>query len=72
SNSWKIEALFEDAGIDLRRLVSTERLTKKMVMEEDWSFSKHEQENISSYLTRSSQQAKAMFDRIVGVEGPEL
>ena len=72
SNSWKIEALFEDAGIDLRRLVSIERLTKKMVMEEDWSFSKHEQENISSYLTRSSQQAKAMFDRIVGVEGPEL
>jgi len=43
-----------------------------MVMEEDWSFSKHERENISSYLTRSSQQAKAMFDRIVGVEGPEL
>jgi hypothetical protein len=39
-----------------------------MVLEEDWSFSEREQENIRSYLARSSQQAKAMFDRITGVE----
>ncbi len=72
SNSWKIEALFEDAGIDLRRLVAREALTKKLVLETDWSFSAREQQNIAAFLTRSQHQAKVMFDTIVGVEGPAL
>ena len=72
SNSWKIEALFEDAGIDPRRLVPRERLTQKLVLDSDWSLSTREKENIADYLWRSQQQAKTMFDRIAGVEGPPL
>lgn len=72
SNSWKIEALFEDAGIDPRRLITREALDQKQVLETDWSFSAQERGNIAAFLSRSQQEAKAMFDRIAGQEGPPL
>lgn len=72
SNSWKIEALFEDAGLDPRRLVSRDALSQKLVLETDWGFSQQERDNIDGFLKRSQQGAKEMFDRIAGQEGPPL
>lgn len=64
SNSWKIEALFEDAGLDPRRLVAQDRLTPDLVLGTDWSFSAGEEANIAAFLARSQAGAAAMFDAI--------
>jgi hypothetical protein len=72
SHSWKIEALFEDAGIDWRRLVGINDLNHKMITEEDWQFSDEEKLNISSFLSRSHAGAAAMFESIAGSRQPGM
>lgn len=64
SNSWKIEALFEDAGIDQRRLLKTSALTCSSITNTDWSFSDQERINIAKFLQNSRLGAAAMFDAI--------
>lgn len=64
SNSWKIEALFEDVGLNPRRIVPPEALSEDLVLGTDWSFSDEERANISAFLERSSAGATAMFDAI--------
>lgn len=64
SNSWKIEALFEDAGIDRRRLVTPDQLSRALILEQDWSFTPAERENIAAFLDRSQRGAAEMFDAI--------
>jgi hypothetical protein len=64
SNSWKIEALFEDAGIDKRRLVTPDALSRDLVLGQDWAFTIAEQANIAAFLDRSQRGAAAMFDAI--------
>lgn len=64
SNSWKIEALFEDAGLDRRRLVQPEQLTRDLLMKEDWEFSDAERKNVAAYLARSESGAREMFDAL--------
>ena len=66
SNSWKIEALFEDAGLDFRRVIDTSELKPDAIINEDWTFSDTERKNISSFLDRSSAGANRMFDAISG------
>ncbi|TGD62674.1 polysaccharide pyruvyl transferase family protein [Tabrizicola sp. WMC-M-20] len=66
SNSWKIEALFADVGLDPRRLVKTEDLTTRSVLETDWSFSDTEVQNINAFLDRNKACATAMYDAIAG------
>ena len=66
SNSWKIEALFDDVGLDKRRLVSVSDLSPHLVTQNNWGVSDVEQANIAAYLTRTQAQAADMFDRIVG------
>jgi hypothetical protein len=66
SNSWKIEAMFADAGINPRRLVAVDALLPSLVTQTDWSFSSEEKKNIADYMLRSQAQAEEMFDRIVG------
>jgi hypothetical protein len=65
SNSWKIEALFEDAGLDPRRLVARSAVTIDLVTKNDWSFSAAEKANIAAYLDRTQAQASDMFDAIM-------
>ena len=64
SNSWKIEALFEDVGLDPRRLVTQQQLTPGFVLDQDWSFSDAETANIAHFLQRSVEGAAHMFDAI--------
>ncbi|MCC5965020.1 MAG: polysaccharide pyruvyl transferase family protein [Natronohydrobacter sp.] len=64
SNSWKIEALFEDVGLDTRRLVPVDQLKPGLILDEDWSFSTEEIQNIEKFLNRTVVRASAMFDRL--------
>lgn len=66
SNSWKIEALFEDAGLDKRRLLKRRDLNVPNILENDWAFSATELKNISSFLERSQTSSEKMFDAITG------
>lgn len=66
SNSWKIEALFDDVGLDKRRLVAVSDLSPQLVTQNDWAFSAGEKDNIAAYLVRTQSQASDMFDRIMG------
>ena len=65
SNSWKVEALFEDAGLDPRRLVAMGDLSAGFVTNNDWSFSDVEKANIAAYLAKTRRQAADMFDLIM-------
>lgn len=64
SNSWKIEALFEDAGIDRRRLLAPEQLSAARILGQDWSFSPAERAAIAAFLARSQRGAAEMFDAL--------
>ena len=64
SNSWKIEALFKDVGLDPRRLVDINALNKELVIQQDWSWSEKERTNIAAFLSRNQESAQAMFDEI--------
>ncbi|WP_209425636.1 polysaccharide pyruvyl transferase family protein [Pararhodobacter sp. SW119] len=64
SNSWKIEALFEDARLDPRRLIAQESLTPERILNEDWSFSDTERANISAFIERTGKGAARMFDAL--------
>jgi hypothetical protein len=64
SNSWKIEALFADAGIDPRRMVPQTKLTPELVLGTDWSFSDTERTNIGRFLEMTRIAAAEMFDRL--------
>lgn len=66
SNSWKIEALFEDAGLDKRRIISQEELNENLVLNTDWSFSDVELKNIARFLYNTQKAANEMFDAIAG------
>jgi len=66
SNSWKIEALFDDVGLNPRRLIALADLSPQMVADHDWSFDDKETANIAAYLQRTQSQAADMFDKIVG------
>lgn len=64
SNSWKIEALFADAGLDPRRMVPQDKLTEELVFGTDWSFSDTERANIARFLQATVTSAAEMFDRL--------
>ena len=70
SNSWKIEALFADVGLDSRRLVSPAQLTTDFVTQTDWQFSVAEREGIANFLAWNQQRANEVFDKIVGTSRP--
>lgn len=67
SNSWKIESMFSDAGIDRRRLITPDALTPSFLLDADWSFSREERENIAAYLADTQMRAGGMFDAIASV-----
>lgn len=64
SNSWKIEALFADAGIDPRRMVPQDRLTPDLVLGTDWSFSDTERAKVARFLEMTRTAAAEMFDKL--------
>lgn len=67
SNSWKIEALISDIGLDPARLRSLDNLTQEALSDRDWNYSDQERAAITASLTRWRQDGKEMFDRIAAL-----
>lgn len=68
SNSWKIESLLRDAGLDPARIVSVGDLNTALVTRRPWDFSETELRNIAAFLDRGRQKADNLFDRICKVD----
>ncbi|MFT5629392.1 MAG: hypothetical protein ACI9HB_000553 [Gammaproteobacteria bacterium] len=64
SNSWKIEALLDDIGLNPERVVPQESLTDCDLSPENWAFSAQESINIETQLNRWQQDFKTLFDDI--------
>ena len=65
SNSWKLEALLADCGLDADRLVAPGALAAA-VGQRDWDFSAAERANIARYVAMSVTASDAAFDVIAG------
>ena len=50
SNSWKINALINDVGLNPQRIISRRSLSEKLILQ-DWSFSMEKSDNINRFLT---------------------
>lgn len=64
SNSWKIERLISDAGLNPERIISVSDLSRTFVTSRSWEFSPEEKENITAFLGKARQDAQTMFDHI--------
>ena len=64
SNSWKIEALIEDVGLDRDRLKARGEFGPKDLERRDWKFSDRELENIDEFLARSHIGIPQLFDEV--------
>lgn len=62
SNSHKIEALLQDAGLEARRVVELSRLAR--INAAEWAYSDAESTAISAFLTRAEQGSGVVFDTI--------
>lgn len=67
SNSWKIEALINDIGLDPARLRSLGTLTQATLSERDWDYSGEEKAAISASLLRWRDEGKTLFDRVAAL-----
>lgn len=50
SNSWKIDALIDDVGLNRDRLVAPEALSPELILRNDWSYSARERSAIERFL----------------------
>lgn len=64
SNAWKIEALFEDMGIDKRRLVSLDQIEQLLPDPTALDFKPDEMQRIEQAMANGTQAAATMFDEI--------
>lgn len=64
SNSWKIEALISDIGLDPSRLRSLNNLTQEALSDRDWDYSVKEKAAIAASLSRWREEGRRMFDQI--------
>ena len=62
SNSWKIEALLDDVGLEANRVVDIDGLED--AMSRDWRFSPQEEHAMSETLAKASALATEMFETI--------
>jgi hypothetical protein len=63
SNSFKIEALLEDAGLQSTR-VSTDICDVLESAPDDWQFTPAERANLSAFLRDGRRSIDALFDRL--------
>ena len=61
SNSWKIESLIEDIGLDRRRIMSS---TAAAVEQGTLPYSQEESDNIKAWLDLSRERTESLFDTI--------
>jgi hypothetical protein len=67
SNSWKIEALIRDIGLDPARLYSLRELTQATISERDWAYSEVESAAIAETLARWRKTGSMLFDEIAAL-----
>lgn len=67
SNSWKIEALVKDIGLDPARLRGLSALTQETLPERNWDYSSAERAAIAASLSRWRDTGAALFDRIASL-----
>ena len=60
SNSWKINALINDVGLNPQRIISKRSLSEKLILQ-DWSFSMEESDNINRFLTSTQNYWTQLF-----------
>ena len=70
SNSWKIEALITDIGLNPSRMIPLEQIKSKAFIQDDWSFSRAELEAIDISLARWRSNGEQLFDQIAGLVTP--
>ena len=63
SNSWKIEALVSDFGLDPERVIPIAAVPER-IRRRDWSFSEVEKANIRNALANAKTDAEILFDEI--------
>jgi hypothetical protein len=64
SNAWKVEALFEDMGIDKRRLVPFDRIDQLISVPADLGFQPEEMLRIEHAMAAGTRAAGETFDQI--------
>lgn len=67
SNSWKIEALIHDIGLNPARLHPLDNLTQATLTERDWDYSDQERAAISESLARWRTEGNRLFDQIAAL-----
>ena len=67
SNSWKIEALIKDIGLDSARICSLRELTQQTISERDWDYSDLERAAIAETLARWRKTGSMLFDDIAAL-----
>jgi hypothetical protein len=67
SNSWKIQALIQDIGLDPARLRSLDSLTQECLSAQDWTYTEAEREAIEASLSEWREKGTALFDRIAAL-----
>ncbi|MEO5325270.1 polysaccharide pyruvyl transferase family protein [Mesorhizobium sp. CC13] len=67
SNSWKIEALFADVGLDLRRIVNPAEIGDLISRPETLKFDAEEEVNLTRALKLAVDNSACMFDEIVSL-----
>jgi hypothetical protein len=67
SNSWKIEALIADIGIDPARVRPLADLGQATLAERDWSYSSEEKAAIAASLQRWRLEGRNLFDQIAAL-----
>lgn len=64
SNSWKIEALIEDIGLNPDRVVPVEKLNRLDTSSSTWAYTKDEINNIDRFLKNLEVECNRLFDDI--------
>ena len=64
SNSWKIEALLSEAGVDADRMLSAEQLAHLGPDDLDRPFSATELANIAAFLEHAQSSATSLFSQL--------
>lgn len=67
SNSWKIEALISDIGLDPARIRPLAELSQATLAERDWSYSAAEKAAIAARLQRWRIEGRGLFDRVAAL-----
>ncbi len=67
SNSWKIEALVSDVGLDPKRVQPLDKLSKSFQGESQWHYSEQELSNIENVLSSWRSDGNVLFDEISGL-----